>query len=273
MGSRRACRGRGARSGNSRRAMKTEEKVSGNLRFGAGAFRDATRVTDVPEGAPIPFDLDGIGVTLITHGAAFHRTHGALPAHHTSRSPPLRPEGLYRPLRDSLHFSFLVAAGVSRVACVRPVSEVATGFERVWLACAVREDFPLARACACAVRRGVRAVWERPSTAPRPVSEFLHFFCRSPTRYFSRWNRGQIRAPATRTKNPTAVWQFRPIPHRQSGEVSRSKCGERKNLRQNALQSLTRIAVPIAQPLDWVWCDPSFSEKGAVGGHVPALRS
>lgn len=93
--------------------MKTEEKVSGNLRFGAGAFRDATRVTDVPEGAPIPFDLDGIGVTLITHGAAFHRTHGALPAHHTSRSPPLRPEGLYRPLRDSLHFSFLVAAGVS----------------------------------------------------------------------------------------------------------------------------------------------------------------
>lgn len=247
--------------------------MSGNLRFGAGAFRDATRVTDVPEGAPIPFDLDGIGVTLITHGAAFHRTHGALPAHHTSRSPPLRPEGLYRPLRDSLHFSFLVAAGVSRVACVRPVSEVATGFERVWLACAVREDFPLARACACAVRRGVRAVWERPSTAPRPVSEFLHFFCRSPTRYFSRWNRGQIRAPATRTKNPTAVWQFRPIPHRQSGEVSRSKCGERKNLRQNALQSLTRIAVPIAQPLDWVWCDPSFSEKGAVGGHVPALRS
>jgi|TARA_B110000483_G_scaffold220300_1_gene275217 hypothetical protein len=91
--------------------MKTEEKVSGNLRFGAGAFRDATRVTDVPEGAPIPFDLDGIGVTLITHGAAFHRTHGALPAHHTSRSPPLRPEGLYRPLRDSLHFSFLVAGG------------------------------------------------------------------------------------------------------------------------------------------------------------------
>lgn len=87
--------------------------MSGNLRFGAGAFRDATRVTDVPEGAPIPFDLDGIGVTLITHGAAFHRTHGALPAHHTSRSPPLRPEGLYRPLRDSLHFSFLVAAGVS----------------------------------------------------------------------------------------------------------------------------------------------------------------
>ena len=131
LGSRRACRGRGARSGNSRRAMKTEEKVSGNLRFGAGAFRDATRVTDVPEGAPIPFDLDGIGVTLITHGAAFHRTHGALPAHHTSRSPPLRPEGLYRPLRDSLHFSFLVAAGVSRVACVRPVSVVATGFERV----------------------------------------------------------------------------------------------------------------------------------------------
>jgi len=91
--------------------MKTEEKVSGNLRFGAGAFRDATRVTDVPEGAPIPFDLDGIGVTLITHGAAFHRTHGALPAHHTSRSPPLRPEGLYRPLRDSLHFSFLVRGG------------------------------------------------------------------------------------------------------------------------------------------------------------------
>ena len=59
---------------------------------------------------------------------------------------------------------------------MRPVSVVATGFERFWLACAVREDFPLARACACAVRRGVRAVWEKPSTAPRPVSEFLHFF-------------------------------------------------------------------------------------------------
>lgn len=111
LGSTRACRGPGARSGNSRRAMKTEEKVSGNLRFGAGAFRDATRVTCVPEGAPIPFDLDGIGVTLITHGAAFHRTHGALPAHHTSRLPPLRPEGFYRTLRDSLHFSFLVRGG------------------------------------------------------------------------------------------------------------------------------------------------------------------
>ena len=105
-----------------------------------------------------------------------------------------------------------------------------------------------------------------------PSLSFYTFF-RTPTRYFSRWNRGQIRAQATRAKNPTAVWQFRQIPHRQSGVVSRSKCGERKNLRQTALQSLTRIAVPIAQPLDWVWCDPSFSEKVAVGGHVPALRS
>lgn len=68
--------------------MKTEEKVSGNLSFRGGAFRDAARVTRVPEGPPIPFDFDGIGVTVIAHGAAFHRTRGALPLPRASRPSP-----------------------------------------------------------------------------------------------------------------------------------------------------------------------------------------
>ena len=102
-----------------------------------------------------------------------------------------------------------------------------------------------------------------------PSLSFYAFFSQPNEIFFAVESRADPGA-GHGTKNPTAVWQFRQFPHRQSGVVSRSKCGERKNLRQTALQSLTRIAVPIAQPLDWVWCDPSFSEKGAVGGHVPA---
>ena len=128
----------------------------------------------------------------------------------------------------------------------------------------------MARACACAVRRGVRAVWERPSTAPRPVSEFLHFFFVAQRDIFRGGIEGRSGRRPRGPKIPRRFGNFAKFHTGQSGVVSRSKCGQRKNLRQTALQSLTRIAVPIAQPLDWVWCDPSFSEKGAVGGHVPA---
>ena len=63
-------------------------KSVGESVVSGGAFRDAARVTRVPEGPPIPFDLDGIGVTVIAHGAAFHRTRGALPVPRASRPSP-----------------------------------------------------------------------------------------------------------------------------------------------------------------------------------------
>ena len=63
-------------------------KSVGESVVSGGAFGDAARVTRVPEGPPIPFDLDGIGVTVIAHGAAFHRTRGALPVPRASRPSP-----------------------------------------------------------------------------------------------------------------------------------------------------------------------------------------
>ena len=94
----------------------------------------------------------------------------------------------------------------------RAACRQATGFERSWLAPVVSDDFPWARRCACAVRRGVRAVCGRRGGFRDPSLSFLSLFFVT-SRDILRCESEQIQPCATETKRSTAVWQFRNLVH------------------------------------------------------------
>ena len=83
----------------------------------------------------------------------------------------------------------------------RAACRQATGFERSWLAPVVSEDFPWARRCACAVRRGVRAVCGRRGGFRDPSLSSLLFFLTSP-RYFYGVNPSRSSPVPPRPKDP-----------------------------------------------------------------------
>ena len=94
----------------------------------------------------------------------------------------------------------------------RAACRQATGFKRSWLAPVVSEDFPWARRCACAVRRGVRAVCGRHGGLRDPSLSFLSLFFVT-SRDILRCESAQIQRCATQAKRSTAVWQFRNLVH------------------------------------------------------------
>ena len=89
----------------------------------------------------------------------------------------------------------------------RAACRQATGFERSWLAPVVSDDFPWARRCACAVRRGVRAVCGPRGGFRDRRSVFSRFFFVT-SRDILRCESKQIRAAPPRPKDPRRFGNF-----------------------------------------------------------------
>ena len=90
----------------------------------------------------------------------------------------------------------------------RAACRQATGFERSWLAPVVSDDFPWARRCACAVRRGVRAVCGRRGGFRDPSLSFLSLFFRDEPRYFYGVNPSRSSPAPPRPKDPRRFGNF-----------------------------------------------------------------
>ena len=90
----------------------------------------------------------------------------------------------------------------------RAACRQATGFKRSWLAPVVSEDFPWARRCACAVRRGVRAVCGRHGGLRDPSLSFLSLFFVTSRDIFYGVNPRRSSAAPPRPKDPRRFGNF-----------------------------------------------------------------